>query len=192
MNGLILGGGKSERMGTDKLLLTYHDVPQYEYIYNLLRPHCESIYISCQHSLYPTLNTQAIHLPDLTNNVGPAAAIEAAYNKNPGNWMIIGCDYPMINSISISELLNQFKKINSTVVYRNSINTHYEPCFGIYDESSMKEISNRIHETGFTLQSFFIEHNFTHYHLDYPEMLTSIDTIQDFNIYRNESGRKNC
>ena len=36
MNGLVLSGGQSSRMGTDKALIDYHGIPQYAYVYDLL------------------------------------------------------------------------------------------------------------------------------------------------------------
>lgn len=48
MNALILAGGRSTRMGTDKSLLTYHHQPQWRYLYELLTPYCSTVFVSCR------------------------------------------------------------------------------------------------------------------------------------------------
>ena len=44
--GLVLSGGKSTRMGTDKGLIEYHGLPQREHLYHLLSKVCERTFIS--------------------------------------------------------------------------------------------------------------------------------------------------
>ena len=44
--GLVLAGGLSTRMKTDKGLIAYHGVPQRTYLYKLLKEVCDEAYIS--------------------------------------------------------------------------------------------------------------------------------------------------
>ena len=46
MNGLVLSGGQSSRMGRDKALIDYHGLPQYAYVYDLLLGFCDKVFIS--------------------------------------------------------------------------------------------------------------------------------------------------
>ena len=48
LNGLVLAGGKSQRMGEDKGQINYHGKPQREYLYDLLNGFTESTYMSCR------------------------------------------------------------------------------------------------------------------------------------------------
>ncbi|MEY4787280.1 MAG: hypothetical protein RL692_1174, partial [Planctomycetota bacterium] len=45
--GLILTGGQSSRMGSDKAQLTYSNRPQWQEVADLLRPFCNKVYWSC-------------------------------------------------------------------------------------------------------------------------------------------------
>ncbi len=47
MNGIILAGGQSSRMGQPKSLLEYHGKPQYQYAAELLNSFCAQVFISC-------------------------------------------------------------------------------------------------------------------------------------------------
>ena len=44
--GLILSGGRSTRMGNDKGLISYHGLPQREYLYQLAANFCEDTFLS--------------------------------------------------------------------------------------------------------------------------------------------------
>ena len=62
--GLVLSGGKSTRMGTDKGLITYHGIPQREYIYKLLEEVCDATFLSIR-------DDQAATIPErFSNNYG--------------------------------------------------------------------------------------------------------------------------
>ena len=44
--GLVLAGGRSQRMGMDKGMLQYHGKPQREYLYEQLEPICSRVFLS--------------------------------------------------------------------------------------------------------------------------------------------------
>ena len=46
LNGLVLAGGKSTRMGKDKGQISYHGIPQSTYLYNLLKDICDNTFLS--------------------------------------------------------------------------------------------------------------------------------------------------
>ena len=46
LNGLVLAGGKSQRMKQDKALLTYHGVPEVVRVYNLIEELLGSCFVS--------------------------------------------------------------------------------------------------------------------------------------------------
>src|SRR5690606_41979109 len=48
LNGLILAGGKSSRMGRDKSLIVFHDQPQRDHLFNILKRFCNEVYLSCK------------------------------------------------------------------------------------------------------------------------------------------------
>ena len=48
LNGLVLAGGKSIRMGFDKANIKWHAKEQQYYIADLLKEVCENVFISCR------------------------------------------------------------------------------------------------------------------------------------------------
>ena len=45
--GLIMCGGKSSRMGTDKSRIVYQQKEQQYHVYQMLQTFCEKVFISC-------------------------------------------------------------------------------------------------------------------------------------------------
>ena len=48
LNGLVLAGGKSERMGFDKSVLNWHGKAQRYYMADMLAPFCDEVFLSCR------------------------------------------------------------------------------------------------------------------------------------------------
>jgi len=69
--GLVLSGGKSTRMGTDKGLIKYHGVPQREYLYDLLSQVCEETFISLREEQEAELPSRMQTIVDLNEFRGP-------------------------------------------------------------------------------------------------------------------------
>ena len=63
--GLVLAGGKSQRMGEDKGLINYHGKIQREYMADLLDDICEETFISCR----PEQAAEIEHYPTLPDTI---------------------------------------------------------------------------------------------------------------------------
>ena len=78
MYGLVLAGGASRRMQSDKAQLDYHGRPQLEWTLDLLKPLCERVFVSlrraCEHDLPPGIGA----ILDDGDYQGPAAGILSA------------------------------------------------------------------------------------------------------------------
>lgn len=105
VNGLVLAGGYSTRMGTDKGLLVYHDVPQREFVFNLLAQHCTSVFTSCRadqavpNKLNPIRDTFDIR--------GPLNGILSAFHyEHDVAWLVVAIDMPFVDSQVIDTLLS--------------------------------------------------------------------------------------
>ncbi|WP_439482461.1 NTP transferase domain-containing protein [Cyclobacterium plantarum] len=106
VNGLVLVGGKSTRMGRDKYKLAYHGKSQKDYMMDLLAPFCDAVYLSChpdqagefQHS-YPLVTDTVLHL-------GPFGGLLSAFMKDPDKaWLTVACDLPFLSEKTIQYLI---------------------------------------------------------------------------------------
>ena len=73
---VILCGGDSSRMGSDKALLPFKDKTMVEYIYDRFAPHYDKVYLSVNEwGDYTHLGLDVQEIPDIYRNAGPMGGI---------------------------------------------------------------------------------------------------------------------
>ena len=122
--GLILVGGKSSRMGREKHLITYHDIPQYLHLHNLLSKICDEVYVSCSAAQKEKFNPDIKTIIDTTQHQGPLNAIKNAFTSFEANWLVVPCDMPNITSNTLAKLTSakEDKAILCAIDDQNIIN----------------------------------------------------------------------
>ena len=134
LNGLVLIGGKSTRMNKDKSKLVYHNnLPQHEYLTNLLGGFCDNVYISVrdesQAAEYdnPTITDKFIGL-------GPYGGILSAFQHNPdAAWLVVAVDLPYLDEATISNLVTNRNTSKSATCFIDPKNEFPEPLITIWE-----------------------------------------------------------
>ncbi|WP_297703811.1 NTP transferase domain-containing protein [uncultured Eudoraea sp.] len=104
--GLVLSGGKSARMGQDKGVIQYHDLPQREHIYNLLSRVCEKTFLSIRKEQASEISKDIATIIDKDEFKGPFNGLLSAHNIYPEvAWFVLACDLPLININAIKQLI---------------------------------------------------------------------------------------
>jgi len=174
MNGLVVCGGQSSRMGNDKSMLDYHGIPQRYYIYNLLKSYCNNVYISCNKEQEKTIEAGYNYLVDEYENIGPMAALLRAFKEEETSWLVVGCDYPFIQNDDISLLLeNKDSQKVATTYYNNELQIP-EPLLGIYDKSCNALLNQEYEKENYSLKHFLIEY---HAHYKIPKAAQTIQSV---------------
>jgi len=75
--GLVMCGGHSNRMGTDKSMLQYYNKPQRYHVYDMLLPFCEKVFISCNAQQAKSVDAgyNFIEEAPIYQDFGPMAAL---------------------------------------------------------------------------------------------------------------------
>ncbi len=154
MNALILIGGKSSRMGTDKGLLDYHGKPQREYLFDLAKKYCSEVYFSCraeqQFSKQSIIDTYTL---------GPMGGILSAFDFNPNiAWLVVACDMPLIDENSFQTLINHRNKAKIATAFLNPETNAPDPLFTIYEPKSALLLAKYI-EIGNKSPKIFLQNN---------------------------------
>lgn len=137
--GLVLSGGKSTRMGTDKGLIAYHDVPQREYLYNLLNGVCEKTYISLRADQETRLPAGMETIVDLNEVKGPYNGILSAHKKHPQvAWLVLACDLPLIDIAALKELIHARNTKREATAFALKKNPLPEPLCAIWEPQALK------------------------------------------------------
>jgi len=137
ITGIILCGGKSSRMQTNKALLKLGDKLVIEIILSEMKKVFDVVLISTNDcDDFSFLNIPIIK--DIQVNRGPLIGIYSTLKESTTkNNFIVACDLPMINH----QLINYLISINSTKeVVIPTLNGVPERLFGIYNRSVAKKI----------------------------------------------------
>ena len=134
LNGLVLAGGKSKRMGQDKGALEYHGKPQREFEADLLSAFCENVFIS-RNENHQGLNDGAYKvIKDSFTGLGPYGAILSGFREHPNHaWLTIACDLPMLTEASIKKLVAKRNPSKVATCFHNPETKFPEPLITIWE-----------------------------------------------------------
>ena len=148
--GVILSGGKSSRMGTDKGLLEYQGKPMVEYSIELLKSYCDELVISTNSLDYLEFGYQTI--PDLIPDIGPIGGMFSVMTMLKADYyFFVSCDIPHSNNKLVSELLMHKGKAKA-VVPRHS-EGKIEPLYGVYSYEVLAIVKNQIEKENYKLMN---------------------------------------
>ena len=187
--GLVVCGGKSSRMGTDKSLINYHGKPQRYYVYEMLEWVCDKVFISCNRAQATSIIAPYQMLADQPEleNVGPMAALLTAFSTYPDkDFLVLGCDYPLVTMKDLKEFEKGLDREQMASAFYNEENNMYEPLLAYYSERSGNEIQRMYRDNQYSLQHFLKENNAKKYNPVRPKNVISVDTPEDFEMAKEK------
>jgi molybdopterin-guanine dinucleotide biosynthesis protein A len=178
---LVLCGGQSNRMGTDKSLLRYFDKPQRYYVYEMLMPYCDRVFISCNSGQALTVAPGYQCIPDdaIFSDMGPMGALLTAFTKYPDKHiLLIGCDYPFLQVTELETFSTQCRDI--PVSFYNTEADVYESMIAWYPYTCFEELKHMFDAKQFSLQHLLRKTNAVKYIPSSKSSITSIDTREAY------------
>ena len=140
--GLVVAGGRSSRMGTDKALLQVHGLSQLDWTVQLLAPFCQCVQVSVRVEQIASLSGSKLQLiPDSIENSGPLAGILAALSqqKNVG-WLVVACDMPWLDPTTLELLVSQRDRSRPATAFIGSKGP--EPLCAIWEPAALKPLAS--------------------------------------------------
>ena len=135
LNGLILTGGRSTRMGQDKSQIIYHNKPQREHLADLLQPFCQAVFWSVNaEQAAESSQTNQLVIVDAFDMPGPLNGILSAFQHDPESaWLVVACDMPLLTENSLKALIagRDFSKPATT--FYDSNGQFPEPLLSIWE-----------------------------------------------------------
>lgn len=179
---MVICGGESTRMGTDKSLLVYYQKPQYEHVADLLAPLCEHVIICCNAEQFRTIRSGYKKLPDNPEygNAGPMTGLLTAYDAFPGNdFLVAGCDYPYLTTDELAFFLQSVEKdLPASAFYDGK--AFYEPLLAWYSHSAAAALFESYNRGETTLQGFLHQNNAGKHRPASALTVTSVDTQEAY------------
>jgi molybdenum cofactor guanylyltransferase len=138
LKGLVLAGGRSSRMHTDKATLVYEGRAQLQRAMDLLAPFVSERFVSVREDqVQDPLRAQFAQIVDGQVNLGPVAGICAAQQQDPAAaWLVLACDLPFLGDATLAHLVAHRDPARIATAYRSTHDDLPEPLCAIYEPAS--------------------------------------------------------
>jgi molybdopterin-guanine dinucleotide biosynthesis protein MobB len=138
LRGLVLVGGKSQRMGQDKAALDYHGHSQALHTVELLQPYCSDVLLSCRAE--QDLPNDVCDLPRLADRFvgfGPMGGILSAQELDrTATWLVLAVDLPFVSDATLAALAEQRNPFKAATAFISTHDGFPEPLCAAYEPKS--------------------------------------------------------
>ena len=131
VQGLVLAGGKSSRMGKDKTTLDYHGKSQLEHTVSLLKDNLLSTFVSV------AADQKAERLEIIQDkfvDLGAFGAICSAFQYDPNKaWLVLASDLPFVTINLVKKLIQNRNPKKMATAIKGKSKQFVEPLITIYE-----------------------------------------------------------
>jgi molybdopterin-guanine dinucleotide biosynthesis protein A len=152
--GLVLAGGRSTRMGSDKAALMHPDGrPLARRTLDLLSVECARVFVSLRHDQdVPPMVEESPQLVIVRDpeggSEGPLAGILCAMRSAPdSDWLVLACDLPRLDGETLRNLVSSRTADDVFLSYRSEFDHLPEPLCAFYAASALP-ILEQAHSDG--------------------------------------------
>jgi len=179
LNGLVLAGGKSIRMGFDKSTIEWHGKEQRDYMADILKNICADVFISCradQQTEMPNYKTIA----DTFTGLGPYGAILSAFRENPdAAWLVVACDLPLMDKGTLQYLIDHRNVSAIATTFESPHDGLPEPLITIWEPKAYSILLNFLSQ-GYSCPRKALRNNNVHIiKAAHPEKLMNVNTEEE-------------
>jgi len=180
LNGLVLAGGKSERMGHDKSLFNWHGKEQRYYMADMLKPLCDEVFISCRADQQQQINSNYPALPDTFGGLGPYGAILSAFREQPDSaWLVIASDLPLLTEKSLGFLVHNRNVSTIATAFKSDFDDFPEPLITIWEPKSYSVLLAFLAQGYSCPRKVLINNNINLLEAPDPAELTNVNTPEE-------------
>ena len=145
LHGLVLAGGRSTRMGTDKAALVHPaGRPLARRTFDLLvEAGCVEVTLSLRHDQpipagFENRAQIAVVRDPEGQSAGPLAGIVAAMSLRPdADWLVLACDLPRLDLATLRHLISAKRPDEMFLAYRSEFDGLPEPLCALYTPSAL-------------------------------------------------------
>ncbi len=185
INGVILAGGLSSRFGSCKSKLEIEKKSILQNTYELASKFCDNVAVSCRQEKkiagYPLIYDQF-------TCYAPISGIYSALEHYKSPVLVLSCDLPFIDEITISRLIeerNKAVKENSNVLmttYKKEGTNFIEALVAIYEYEARHKIRSSLEKELYSLFRVIPDENRHHIITSNFKVFFNINYQEDLNI----------
>jgi len=155
ITGIILAGGKSSRMGTDKSLLVWKDKTLIEHAIDTLKPLCSKVIISSNKQVYNFTGCEI--WPDELPQQAPMIGIYSCLKRSETSInIILSCDMPFLGADLLQHLVGSYG--NQPILVPIHDDGLIEPLCGVYRKTIIPHLEKYIQNNNLSLNKFIQEY----------------------------------
>jgi len=182
--GLVLAGGASTRMRTDKAALQYHGQPQLRWAFELVSKFCAASFVSVR----PDQRDDAARaghpqIVDRQPGIGPIAGISAALLEQPkAGWLVLACDLPFLTERTLQHLIAHRDPQKIATAYRSAHDGLPEPLCAIWEPAAREPVLAYIASGKQCPRKFLINSDTALLDLPEHQALDNVNTVEEFGL----------
>ncbi len=189
VNGLVLAGGRSARMGRDKGAISWHGKPQREYMADLLKNLCAEVFISCRPGQETEIETAYPILTDTFADLGPYGAILSAFRQAPdAAWLVVACDLPLLDRATLDFLLENRQPSRVATTFESPFDQMPEPLITLWEPKSYAVLLSFLAQGYSCPRKVLLNSDALVLQAPNPEALTNVNTPEE--AQKIEKGKK--
>jgi molybdopterin-guanine dinucleotide biosynthesis protein A len=191
LNGLVLAGGQSLRMGVDKGAINWYGKEQRYHMVDLLKAYCDDVFISCRADQKQEIGDDYKTLPDTFTGLGPFGAILSAFREKPDSaWLVVACDMPLLNGETFEHLIKNRNSSSIATAYKSSFDDFPEPLITIWEPKSYPVLLEFLAQGYSCPRKVLINSDTTLLNALDSEALTNVNTPDDFEKIKRQIHQK--
>lgn len=187
VTGIVLAGGRSSRIGTDKAMLLYKGLPLIVYTIEALKPLCSKVVISAKSDKYGFTGLEC--WPDEIKVNSAMSGIYTCLKRSETDLnLVLSCDMPLISTGFLIDMV-RFSNTSCTVIPVHD-NNCYEPLCAVYSANQRSLLQQSIDREDFSLMNFIFSTDHQVFDseksINYrPGMFLNVNSAADFDLLIN-------
>jgi molybdopterin-guanine dinucleotide biosynthesis protein A len=187
LNGLVLNGGQSRRMGIDKGLLSYHGIPQREFVFNLLRVFCNDVFLSCKST--DSIPAELNPLPDEFDMDSPLNGIMTAFLRDAESaWITLPVDMPFVDDNVVRHLLTARDNSYDATCFYDSEGSDPEPMICIWESRCAPLLKEFYSNGNISPRKFLKSHRVKLVESPSPQVHLNVNTPEEMEAFKQANG----
>lgn len=182
ISGLVLAGGKSQRMGKDKGMINYHGIPQRQFLFDLMETTCKERFYSCRADQKPDFEGLAL-IFDRFVGLGPYGAILSAFLQQPdAAWLVVAVDLPLIDESIIADLCKRRNPSKLATAYLNPETGFPDPLLTIWEPRAYPVLLQFLAQGYSCPRKVLINADIELLETHRPEVLTNVNSPEEMEL----------
>jgi molybdopterin-guanine dinucleotide biosynthesis protein A len=183
---IVMAGGESRRMGTDKSMLSIKGQSIIESICRQLRDCFDEILISTnQVDKFAFLGFKIV--PDKVPEQGPLMGIASALEVSTNEYnFVVACDIPKINLNYVNRMLTEAIESQADIVIPVTGKRKYEPLFAIYRKRIIEAIHKTLLSGKHKIIDVFPLCSVKHFEMNDTDWLINLNTMAEYKEYQKK------